>query len=296
MKLIPSAATLLLTGLIWTCLASARIAAEPIAAGSSQFVFGTGKEAITVFTHKPDHYAGGPLLMVMHGMNRNAEDYRNYAITLATRLKVIVAAPHFDKDRFSTAAYNRGGIIDDAGQPQPREQWTYTTVLRIVEDIRTREGKPDLAYSFIGHSGGGQFLVRLAAFSPGAATRIVAANPGSLLFPRRDWNFGYGFGGLPEELSNEATLRRYLAAPLTLNLGTADIDPNHDVLDKSKDAMLQGGFRLERGRACYEFARKLAAEKGWPFHWRKVETEGIGHDGEKMFAAPEATEALTGTK
>ena len=296
MRYLRTLPALALALLLWMALTAASGCAEPIAPGSSQFVFGAGREEITVFTHKPGGYSGGPLLIVMHGMNRNAEDYRDFAIKLATQLKVIVAAPLFDKERFSTAAYNRGGILDEQGNAQPRDRWTYTTVLKIIDDIRAREGRPELAYSLIGHSGGGQFLVRFAAFSPGTATRIVAANPGSLLFPRRDWKFGYGFGGLPGALSNDDALRRYLAAPLTLYLGTADTDPNDDVLDQSSAALLQGSVRLERGRACFEFARKLAGEKGWPFHWRKVETEGIGHDGKKMFASEDAVTALTGTR
>ena len=58
--------------------------------------------------------------------------------------------------------------------------------------------------------------------------------------------------------------------------------------------MLEGPYRYARGRACFEFAQKLAAERGWPFNWRKVETPGIGHDGGAMFAAPEVAEALLG--
>lgn len=269
---------------------------EPLPSGSSAITVDTGAEPITVFTHKPAGYAGGPLLLVLHGQNRNAEEYRNWAITLATQMNVIVAAPLFDKTRFSNAAYNRGGILDDKNQAQPREKWTYTKLDKIIGDIRAREGRPDLAYSCIGHSGGGQFLVRFAAFHPEGATRIVAANPGSLVFPRHDWKFGYGFGGLPDELSNDAAMQHYLAAPLTLYLGTGDTDTTEDSLDKTPEALLQGRFRLERGRACFEFARKLAEEKGWPFHWRKIETEGIGHEAKRMFEAKEAIEALTGAK
>ena len=52
--------------------------------------------------------------------------------------------------------------------------------------------------------------MRLAALYPMDIRRIVAAKPGSDLFPRRDWKFGYGFGGLPEELSK--TYERVKAA------------------------------------------------------------------------------------
>ena len=125
---------------------------------------------------------------------------------------------------------------------------------------------------------------------------MLLANPGSDLFPRLDWEFGYGFDGLPPELSDEVALRRYLAAPLTLYLGLSDTDPNHFELDRSAAAERQGPFRLGRGRACFDYAEKLAREHGWPFNWRKVEVAGIAHDGKAMLAAAEVADALFGTR
>jgi hypothetical protein len=133
----------------------------------------------------------------------------------------------------------------------------------------------------------------MAAFLPGKPERIIAANPGSDLFPTTDQPFGYGFGNLPKELSDEGVLKEYLASPLTLYLGTDDIYPRPS-FDDSPEAMKQGRHRLERGRNCYAYAKALAQQKGWPFNWRIVETPGIGHDAAKMFAAPEMQEALFG--
>ena len=134
--------------------------------------------------------------------------------------------------------------------------------------------------------------MRLAAMFPTDAVRIVAANPGSDLFPRRDWKYGYGFGGLPENVSDDAALQNYLAAPLTVYLGLNDNDPNHPELDRSAAAELQGKFRLERGHNCFDYAQKLAHEHGWQFNWRKVEVAGIAHDGKAMLAAKAAETAL----
>ena len=268
--------------------------ATPIPAGIGARDIPTTGGVIKVFTYKPSLYTGGPLVLVFHGAGRNAEDYRNFAIAVAERFKVIVAAPLFDKERFPPPAYIRGGLLDADGKLRPREQWTYALVPQLIEALRTAESQPGLPYYLIGHSAGGQFLARFAAFCPTEARRIVACNPGSHLFPRTDWNFGYGFGGLPAELSDEAALRRYLAAPLTFFLGTGDILTDTDNLDRSPEAQLEGPHRYARGRACFEFAQKLAAQRSWTFSWRKVETPGIGHDGGAMFAAPEMADALLG--
>ncbi len=269
--------------------------AEPLSSGAGRFEYPSATEPITVFSYKPPTYRDGPLLVVCHGVARNAEDYRNFAITLAERFGAIVVAPLFDNQRFPSLRYQRGGLVGADGVAQPPEAWTYAFIPKIVAHVRALEGKPGLPYYLIGHSAGGQFLGRLAAFLPAEATRIVAANPGSLLFPTRDQKFGYGFGGLPAELSGDDVMRRYLAAPLTLYLGTGDITPEHS-FDASPAGMVQGPNRLARGRAGFEFAQKLAQERGWVFNWRKVETPGIGHEAAFMFAAKEAGDALFGKK
>lgn len=277
--------------LVWLLVGVLR--AAPLPVGSAVIECPNGAEPITVFTYKPATYRNGPLFVIFHGVGRNAEDYRNFAITMAERFRAIVVAPLFDKDRFPSWRYQRGGLLDAAGKLQRPEQWTYAVIPRLVAEVRALEKWPDLPYYLIGHSAGGQFLVRMAAFLPGEATRIVAANPGSHLFPERGQEFGYGFGGLPAELGNDDVIRRYLAAPLTFFLGTGDVlvEPS---LDTTEPAMKQGPNRLMRGRACFAAAEKLARERGWVFNWRKVETVGVGHEAAYMFAAREMEDALFG--
>jgi pimeloyl-ACP methyl ester carboxylesterase len=285
--------TVALTGLL--LLATGHATAGPIPTGLSHFEVGSGTNVITVFTYKPRAYRNGPLVMVFHGLLRNAEDYCRNCIPLAERYNVLIAAPLFSTNHYNNEEYQRGGVMKN-GVVQPREDWSYSRLPVIIEVMREAEGNPTLPYFFIGHSGGGQFAMRLAGIYPIDAQRIVVANPGSDLFPRRDWEYGYGFGGLPKELSDDAALQRYLAAPLTLCLGLEDIDPQHPELDRSAAAELEGRFRLERGRACFAYAQKLAQSNGWKFNWRKVEVPGIAHDGKAMLEAREVQDALFGTE
>ena len=169
----------------------------------------------------------------------------------------------------------------------------FNVVPAVVAEVRLRERRPALPYYLIGHSAGAQFLVRLAAYLPGEARRIVAGNAGSLLFPNREHDFGYGLGGLPPAVSDDAMLRRYFAAPLTLYLGTADTTPRRR-FDASEAAMKQGQHRLARNRNFFEVARTMAKERGWTFNWRKVETPGIEHEAAMMFEAKEVEDALFG--
>ena len=268
-------------------------AAEPLPVGPARIVVGAD-DPIEVFTYRPPTYRDGPLLIVFHGVNRNAEDYRNFAITMAERFGAIVAAPLFDRERFPRDAYQQGGILRD-GVVQPREQWTFSRLPGLIAELRARAGRPDLPFYLVGHSAGGQFVARLAALAGDlGAVRLVAANPGSHLFPNRDAPYGYGFGGLPDALADDAALQRFLAAPLTLYLGTGDNDPNHASLDRSPPALQQGAHRYARGLACFAAAEQLARSRGWAFNWRKVEVADINHDAARMFAAPESRDALFG--
>jgi pimeloyl-ACP methyl ester carboxylesterase len=270
------------------------VRAAPVPIGFSQLQAGPAANALTVYTYKPQNYSNAPLVVVFHGMLRNAADYCRFAKPLADRYHVLIAAPLFSTNGFSNDAYSRGGVISH-GVVQSPEKWTYAHIPGIVSALRNREGHPLLPYYFLGHSAGAQFLMRLAALHPTEAIRIVAANPGTDLYPRRDWDFPFGFGKLPASLSSDARLQRYLAAPLTIYLGTEDNNPNHPELDRSEAAEREGPSRLDRGRGCFVYAQHLARERGWKFNWRKVEVVGIGHDAENMFAMPALGEALFGS-
>ena len=269
--------------------ASMVIAGLPV--GKSSFSLEHPSEPLQVFTYKPAKYAGGPLVMVCHGTLRNAEEYRDHTIAMADRLNVLVAAPLFDAERFPSWRYHRGGVLDAQGKATDPSSWTYRRLNQIVEEIRRREGKPSLPFALIGHSAGGQFLVRMCAFYDSGAFAIVAANPGSELFPTLEQKFGYGYGGLPESLSNERVMRQYLAQPLTIYLGTDDNGPD-EYFDGSAEAMVQGPGRLQRGHAVFNFAQGLAKKKGWRFNWRLVEALQIPHDHDLMFNHPKLKEAL----
>lgn len=253
-----------------------------------------GKIELDVFTYRPEKWGGERILFVMHGVLRNADEYRDHAVSMGDRFGALVVAPKFDAERFPSRCYQRGGILREDGTAARPEDWTYARIPELLLAIRERTGRKDAQLFVIGHSAGGQFVMRMSAFLDTGAVRLVAANPGSALFPTRDMKFGYGFGGLPDELASDDRLRRYLAAPLTLFLGTADDAPDED-FDGSVEAMQQGGGRHQRGLALYWMARTVAAERGWTFGWRLVEAPGVGHDHEKMFEHANCAAALFGT-
>ena len=260
--------------------------------GRSQFTFRAGDVDLEVFTFRPEAFVAerARLLLVFHGVARNAEEYRDWAVPIAQATGAIVATPKFPKDTFPNTKYQQGNLLDD-GRVVPRAEWTWTLVPLVAAEVRRRIGRPDAPFDLIGHSAGGQFLARSAAFFDTGAERVVAANPGTHLFPTRELDYPLGFGGLPDDLGGDEAIRRYLARPLTIYLGTADTVADRN-FDATPEAMRQGASRYQRGRNAYDMARKLSTERGWVLSWRVVEAEGVGHVAERMFADAAAVSAL----
>jgi len=258
--------------------------------GRGELCFPSRKGGVRIFTWRPAALGEGPLLVVFHGVLRNAEEYRDHTEALARRLGGAVAAPLFDAERFPTTRYQQGGLLQ-MGQPVPEQDWTFSLIPPLLDSLRESLGGKGRRVYLLGHSGGGQFLARMAAFVTPRVDQIVAANPGTYLFLNREHAFPLGFGGLPVEWSDDAVWERYLAQPLTIYLGTGDIVRDEN-LDVSPAADRQGLSRYERGRRAWFRGRDLAERRGWRFAWRLVEAADIPHDHERMFNHPQCLVAL----
>ncbi len=281
--------------MLWLAFGCVPHAHASIPAGEASLSIDIDGTPIEVYTYKPAAYTNGALLVVLHGVSRNAADYRRYAKPLADRYGYLLAAPLFDRRRFPAWRYSAGGIVrlDADRKPvelQPVNAWTGQILLKLIEGVRLAEARTELPYLMLGHSAGAQALVRFSALVPNRAQRIVIANPSSWLFPGREQTFPYGFGGLPEELADDAAIRRYLAQPLTILLGTDD--KLADSLDTRTGAMRQGENRYARGINAYRAAQAIAQQHGWPCNWQLLEASGVGHHAQRMFASPAAYQAL----
>jgi hypothetical protein len=160
-----------------------------------------------------------------------------------------------------------------------------------VEHIRAREGNDQLPYLLLGFSAGGQFVSRMSAFLDLDAERLLVISPGSSLFPTRDLEFGLGFGGLPPEWSSDQRIRRYLAQPITVYIGTNDTEMAQL---PTGDAYAQGVHRYSRNLRYFNEAMDLAYENEWEFNWRLVIAHGPGHSPPEMFDHPQIENALFG--
>ena len=259
----------------------------PLAYGPDRLEAEIGGHVLRVYTYRPTHCATPAILIVFHGNGRGAKSYRDSASVLADRVCLIVFAPLFAKARFPNEAYHRGGIVDD-GRILPRSSWTVTMAEPLVEWARRFEGHSDRVFLF-GHSAGGQFLSRVAAYAmPENVERIVFANPSTYVLPDLAEPAPYGFGGLGARA--DEMLQSYLELPLTIYLGDQDVGTKN--LTGNTAAVRQGENRHDRGWRTLLLAQTAAREQKVPLGWRLVEAEGIGHTARGMLRAEEMEEAL----
>ena len=219
----------------------------------------------------------GPAVFVIHGVNRNADDYLDTLDDLGTR----VIAPEFQAagpGLWWDSGWRKGDRSRDA---------TRTSSFAVVDLMAEAMG----ATHIIGHSAGGQFVTRYAAGTrrPGWV-RFIVANPSSYLWldasrPRQTANchgfneYHYGLDDLNAYMS-VGVAPDYPDRDVVYLLGSADtrIDSN---LDTSCEANAQGRNRYERGQNFYAH---LGRYFGRAVH-RKVIVHGVGHSYTRMIRA-----------
>lgn len=256
-------------------------------------VSASGAEMINVETYVPRACAARPcpLVISLHGLNRDAEAARENWVEAAERYGLLIAAPHFDKDRFPTQLFQQGGVLSEPD----RARWVYSVIERFFDRALKSGRTSGTSYVLFGHSAGAQFVHRMALLLPEARySTAVSANAGFYTLPvwrEHAGGFGYPYSldGTP---ATEATLKAALAKPLWVMLGERDIDPVHPQLNKSRGAEAQGPNRLARGERFLSVAAGEAKRLGVESRWRDIVVQGVAHQPRQMANA--AADALFG--
>ena len=223
-----------------------------------------------------ERFADAPVVIVMHGVNRNADDYADNWRELARRYGIRVYAPEFSTRDFPRAAlYNLGGIGTDGPH-------AYAAIEPLFQAIRARGGEAE-GYHLFGHSAGAQFVHRAVLFEDMPhLVRAYSANAGWYTLPDEHMVWPYGLQDVP---AGSFDLERWLQVPLIVMLGDADIDPNDPNLRRTPEAMIQGEHRYARGAFFMGAARDRAEALGVPFGWSAFRVPGVAHDNAGMAQA-----------
>ena len=224
------------------------------------------------------------IVFVMHGVNRNADEYRDAWVELAKQNNFIVLVPEFTKQQFPRArSYNLGNMYNKDNQLNMEDDWSFSVIERVFTQFKQQVNNNTERFYIFGHSAGAQFVHRLLLFKPTLAVELaIAANAGWYTLPSYNHTFPYG---LQESGIDEVDISTYLSAPLFLLLGDKDNDPNDKHLRRAAEANRQGAHRFARGNYYYRFAKYKAAELKVPFNWQREVVKNVGHDNSLMAPA-----------
>ena len=256
----------------------------PTGASSLRFS-GWGGPALTVETYRPDDLPpDAPIVFVMHGTNRNADDYRDAWIGIAEACRLAIVSPAFDRDHFPRAAgYNLGEPLRASGGVS-----AFDAIEPIFAAIHNALGSTRTGYALFGHSAGAQFVHRFLMLTPDTRVeRAVVANAGWYTWPDTGIGWPYGLDGAPRDPLPPAAIA---ALPVTLLLGEADTDPRAPHLRQTREARAQGTSRFTRGIRTAARIDRMAVAAGLKHGWRVATVPDVGHDNTRM--APAAVRHL----
>jgi poly(3-hydroxybutyrate) depolymerase len=243
-----------------------------------------------VFLSRPVHLAPDrPVVFVLHGVGRNAGEYRDQWHELALQHDFLLVVPEFSERLYpGVQSYNLGNVFDREGRARPKAEWSFSTIETIFEEVRRRFGMTARSYAIYGHSAGAQFLHGFLFHLPDArVNRAVAAGAGWYTMPVFDVAYPHGLRG---SVVSSRDLAAALQRPLTVLLGEADGDALQPGPGRTPEVLAQGPHRLARGQAFFSSANDAATALGVPFGWRLLILPGAGDDDRLM--APAAIPAL----
>lgn len=259
--------------------------ASDIETGSHTFEFTEwAGPKLKVWSHVPKTYtADSPIVFVMHGLNRDADRYRNEWRKFANSHQFIVIAPEFPKSDFPRSrSYNLGNIKDKQNNINPRSIWSFSAIEPLFDYTKKKYNINAEKYSLYGHSAGAQFVHRFNYFVPEARINIaISANAGWYTLPTSDFEYPYGLKNMPID---RVQLEKAFATKLIVLLGTKDTDKTSKTLRKTKEAMQQGPHRLARGNYYFKLTQKIAEHYQMSFNWQRKYAPNVGHSNRQMAA------------
>lgn len=275
MSSLPGYASFVASVLVAAWALTAAAAAHPV--GAFEFRDWPGPALKVHFVEPKSATADAPILIVLHGVNRNADTFRDNWIDIAEANGFRVYAPEFDSERFPGAQNYNLGSVGSGGIS------AFDAIDPLFDAIRKRHHSSVGGYAIFGHSAGAQFVHRFVMFRPEARfTLAIAANAGWYALPNEEWSWPYGMGGDAEGLVNaHAAFQR----PLLVMLGEDDKDPNAPYLRQTPEARAQGAHRLERGQNFLQVAIDEARRQNAPLAWRIATVPGVGHENAQMAKA-----------
>lgn len=205
------------------------------------------------FVLRPRVSNGGPPVVAIHGIQRDAAQMAELLASVAAQTGRIVVVPLFDRQhwrRFQLAAC------------QGRADWA---LLRLISALCDEDLVSSGRFDLSGYSGGGQFAHRFTWLYPHLVRRLCVTAPGWWTFadPSVDYPFGIGSAGqVPTPLYLRANLRSFLDREIVVRVGSLDTHRDEHLRLSPELDEQQGVNRVERAQHWVQHIRNIRASHG----------------------------------
>tara|TARA_B110000116_G_C16771035_1_gene553359 strand:- start:376 stop:1281 length:906 start_codon:yes stop_codon:yes gene_type:complete len=255
--------------------------------GSGSFIYNQfepfSSKPIEVFYHIPENVDNTlPILISLHGADRNGNNHRNTLVNKSNQFKFIVIAPQFTVNYFPGGdTYNLANIFIDGDNPSvtslnPENQWTFSVLDPIFNYIKSITNNNSAKYNLIGFSAGGQLAHRTFLFGNSiSCNKTIAMSSGWYTTINNNIDFPYGLNYSPLQTSD---LSNVFAKELIILVGENDNNPNAAGLRRNSTVDLQGTNRLDRANYFYSLAESMASEQDIPFNWEIAIIPNASHE------------------
>lgn len=293
MKYIPLVTLFFVAIFVWSCDNNV-LPPTPTAPIDSVKLTGTGvltlksyqpfsAKNIKLFYHIPTRANNqSPILIAIHGAERDGNYTRNIFLSQANSLGFIVIAPEFSETDFPGGdGFNLGNVFIDGDNPSPstlnpEEEWLFSAIDPIFEFMKTAIGSDVEKFDLFGHSAGGQFVHRFIEFKPTSkVNRTVSAASGWYTVPDNNIVFPYGFDKSP---AADYDLSALFYKKLYIIIGDKDNNPDDAGLRHNAFADAQGNDRLERAQFFFTRSSEIAAANSITYNWGYQTIPNTGHD------------------
>jgi len=263
------------------------ISIDEFSKGSGFFIYNytvpNFSKNLRIYYHIPNKAnALTPILIVFHGENRNAKEYRNAFVDASNAKNFIVIAPEFSDENFPQSdQYNLGNVYVNVDNPtsnslNTESQWTFSIVEKLFDFIKSQLKNTTNFYNIFGHSAGAQFAHRFLMFKPNnRANQIVISAAGWYTFPDITVPFPYG---LKNSILENSSLKNFFAKNIFVQVGDLDNNPNETNLRHNFFADAQGLNRLERTKNYVDFCKQQAKNTTFDFNWSFYIHKNVDHN------------------
>lgn len=251
-------------------------------AGKQSFVYdgvqAVREKPIRVWFYSPtDRPDTLPIVIMLHGAERNASGYLDSWIPVANLHQYVVVAPEFSKEDYAGGArYNQGNVYSEKQDKfLPKRDWTFSVIEPLFSYVQQHTDNGFPGYYLSGHSAGAQFVHRFLYFEPNnRAQRVMMANAGWYTLPELKTDFPFGLDRSPVSASD---LKAVFNKEVFVVLGESDTDTTSSNFQKGPEYNKQGLNRYERGQNYFRVCTQAAAALKVPFRWKLISLPGVAH-------------------